>query len=135
MRTLIVEDEFTSRLLLQRLLAPYGETHIAADGKEAIEAFSLAREENAPYNLICLDIMMPEMDGQEVLKTIGKMEEDHGIYGLDGVRIITTTALDDNENIMEAFKAQCEAYMIKPIYTKKLFGHLESLGLPGKSQQ
>ena len=66
MKTLIVEDDFTSRLYLQELLKGYGPTHIAVNGKEAIEATHLALEAGEPYNLICLDIMMPEMDGQHV---------------------------------------------------------------------
>ena len=79
MKTLIVEDEFTSRRLLQKILAAYGECDIAIHGKEALEAFRLARDEREPYDLICLDIMMPEMDGQETLKMIRKTEEEMGI--------------------------------------------------------
>ncbi|HBN09144.1 MAG TPA: response regulator, partial [Cyanobacteria bacterium UBA8530] len=61
MRILIVEDDFTSRRLLQKILAPYGECEIAINGKEAVSAVELAWGEDAPYHLICLDIMMPEM--------------------------------------------------------------------------
>lgn len=75
MKTLIVEDDFTSRLLLQTFLNPYGESHVAVDGIEAIEAFMLACAEKYPYDLVCLDIMMPRMDGHEVLKRIRGMEE------------------------------------------------------------
>ena len=42
MRILIVEDDFTSRMLLQKILAPYGECSAAADGEEAIRAFGAA---------------------------------------------------------------------------------------------
>ncbi len=79
MRILIVEDDFTSRRLLQKILAPYGECDIAVDGKEALEAFTLAVREGRRYRLICLDIMMPEMDGQQVLKKIRQMEKELGI--------------------------------------------------------
>ena len=43
MRALIAEDDFTSRLLMQKLLAPYGESHVAINGKEALEAYTAAR--------------------------------------------------------------------------------------------
>ncbi len=65
MRSLVVDDELISRMLLQKLLAPLGECHIAVNGKEAIEAFLLADETRQPYDLICLDIMMPGIDGQK----------------------------------------------------------------------
>ena len=129
MRILIVEDDSSSRVLLQKILAQYGETHVATNGKEAVEAFRTARGEQRSYDLICLDIMMPEMDGHEVLKEIRALEEGQGITGLDGVKIIMTTALSDGKNIMNAFNAQCEAYVVKPVDKKKLLEHMEALGL------
>ena len=47
MKALIVEDDFTSRLLLQELLKPYGATHIAVNGREAVEAVRIAVERRA----------------------------------------------------------------------------------------
>jgi two-component system chemotaxis response regulator CheY len=124
MRTLIVEDDFTSRLLLQKLLEPYGECHITVNGREAVDAFRLARREGRSYDLICLDIMMPEMDGQTVLKEIRALEKDAGIPEGDGVKILMTTALKDGKNVMTAFRELCDAYLTKPIDRAKL---LESL--------
>lgn len=129
MKTLIVEDEFISRKLLQSFLAPFGETDIAINGVEAIEAFKLALDENQPYDLICLDIMMPELDGQSVLKELRKLEEEKDILGLDGVKVIMTTALSDPQNIKLAFKEQCEAYLIKPISKDKILTMIKKLEL------
>jgi two-component system chemotaxis response regulator CheY len=54
MKTLIVEDDFTSRVLLQELLKSYGPSHIAVNGKEAIDAVRMSLEKEEPYDLICL---------------------------------------------------------------------------------
>jgi two-component system chemotaxis response regulator CheY len=124
MRTLIVEDDFSSRLLLQKFLEPYGECHIAVNGREAVDAFRLARRDGPPYDLICLDIMMPEMDGQTVLKEIRALEKDAGIPEGDGVKILMTTSLKDGKNVMTAFRELCDAYLVKPVDRAKL---LESL--------
>ena len=70
MRFLIVEDDFTSRRLMQKLLSPYGESDIAVNGIEAVTAFKAAVAEKEPYALICLDVMMPEMDGFAVLDAL-----------------------------------------------------------------
>jgi two-component system chemotaxis response regulator CheY len=129
MRTLIVEDEFTSRRLLQKILEPYGEVDIASDGQEAVEAFGLALNENRPYDLICLDIMMPKMDGQEALKEFRHIEDGLGIHGLDGVKILMTTVLKDPQNVMAAFRSQCEGYLVKPIRRDRLHEQLLKLGL------
>ena len=47
MRALIAEDDFTSRLLMQKLLAPYGEVHVAINGREALEAFTAGQAQAA----------------------------------------------------------------------------------------
>ena len=129
MRTLIVEDDFTSRLLLQSFLSQYGECHIAVNGKEAVAAFRAARESRRPYDLVCMDIMMPEMDGQTAVREIRAFEEAGGTLSTEGVKIIMTTALDDVKNVVESFKALCDAYLFKPIDMEMLLGHLRDLHL------
>ncbi len=129
MRTLIVEDDFTSRLLLQSFLSQYGECHIAVSGKEAVAAFSAAREHGQNYDLICMDIMMPEMDGQVAVEKIRALEEAGGTLSTAGVKIIMTTALDDVKNVVKSFKSLCDAYVFKPIDTGKLLGHIKELHL------
>ena len=114
MKTLIVEDDFTSRLLLQELLKSYGPSHIAVNGKEAVEAVQVALETGKPYDLICLDIMMPEMDGQEALRLIREQEESRGILSSRGAKIVMTTALDDPRNVMVAYISLCDANLTKP---------------------
>lgn len=129
MRILIVEDDFVSRRLLLTILSKYGQCDIAVNGTEAIEAFKLSLDEGKRYDLICLDIMMPEKDGHQVLKEIRDIEKSFGILGLDGVKVIMTTALADTKNIVDAFREQCEAYMVKPIEKNKLMNKIEELGL------
>ena len=130
-KILIVEDEFGSRKLLQKFLSPYGICDMAVDGEEAVEAFSIAMNEEEPYDLVCLDIMLPKKDGQQVLKEIRDIEKEKGIFGYKGVKIIMTTALSDPKNILEAFKSQCEAYIPKPITKQKLLEEMKGLGLLG----
>lgn len=120
MKTLVVEDDFTSRVLLQALMSPYGECHVAINGKEAVRAYCLAWDAGEPYDLICLDIMMPEMDGQAVLQEIRAREESWGFRSNLGATIIMTTALDDAHNIMDAFHGLCDGYLVKPIGRDKL---------------
>ena len=130
MKTLIVEDDFLARSLLSTILSEYGTCHVAVNGKEALEAIERAFKESDPYDLICLDIMMPVMDGQETLLGLRRMEEGLGIKGADTTKVIMVTAIDDSKNIMKAFRqGQCEAYLTKPIDRRKLIGHVRDLGL------
>jgi two-component system, chemotaxis family, chemotaxis protein CheY len=129
MKTLIVEDDFTSRLLLQEFLKPYGEVHIAVNGREAVSAVSTALDQRHPYDLICLDIMMPEMDGQEALRIIRAKEDALGVTPRGGAKIVMTTALDQSRNIIQAFRALCDAYLVKPISKPKLLAQLRDFQL------
>jgi len=131
MKILIVEDDFVSRRLLQNMIEAYGKVDIAVNGIEALEAFKLAIDEQAAYDLICIDILMPEMNGQELLKAIKHHEEMLGIYGMDGVKVIMTTSIGDFGNIKSAFIEQCDAYMVKPIDREQLVNKLKELKLVG----
>ena len=129
MKTLIVEDDFTSRLLLQELLKSYGPVHIAVNGREAIAAVRLALKAVEPYDLICLDIMLPEMDGHEVLQQIRALEEARDISLTCGAKIVMTTTLGDIKNVAAAYRELCDGYLVKPIGKAKLLDELRRLRL------
>ena len=130
MKTLIVEDDFLARSLLSTMLSEHGLCHVAVNGREAIDAIETAFIEGVPYDLVCLDIMMPVMDGQQTLQELRQLEERYGIHGLDSTKVIMITAFDDSQNIMKAFRlGQCEAYLTKPLDRKKLLFHIKELGL------
>jgi two-component system chemotaxis response regulator CheY len=129
MKALVVEDDSVSRKLLQSILLNHGECNVAVNGMEAMESFVSALAEEHPYDLICLDIMMPELDGLETLKKIREVESDVGIGGLDGVKIIITSQLADKEHILKAFREGSEAYLVKPLDRTKLAELLTQLHL------
>ena len=130
MKILIAEDDFIARRILKDILSPYGDCDIVIDGDEAIQAFRLAWEENRPYDLICMDIMMPNVDGQEALKKIREMEKQRGIKALSEVKVIMVTALGDPKTVVESFyKGGATSYIVKPINKQKLLQEVRNLGL------
>jgi two-component system, chemotaxis family, chemotaxis protein CheY len=129
LHTLIVEDEFTSRMILNTLLLPLGPCDVAWNGQEALEAFSAAMRADR-YGLVCLDINMPgDRDGHAVLKAIREIERAAGVTPLNRVKVIMTTASRDPESITGAFRSECDAYLIKPIDRTTLRSKLLHLGL------
>ncbi|MGD9200699.1 MAG: response regulator [Chitinispirillia bacterium] len=129
MKILIAEDDMSCQLIMKKILSPYGECHIVKNGQEAVKAFIDGHNNSEPFDLICLDIMMPVMDGQEVLHEIRKWEDINEVYKKESVKIIMITALNDNVNIMKSFREQCEAYVVKPIEKEKLIAEINLLGL------
>lgn len=128
MRSLIVEDDLICRTILAEYLSPLGIVHSASNGQEGLDLFRHAVKEEKTYDLICLDIMMPGLSGQEVLEELRGMERESGILVGDGAKIIMTTALDDPKNVFKAFRNECEGYLVKPIKKKDLYATLEKLG-------
>ncbi|MDL2209577.1 response regulator [Desulfovibrio sp. OttesenSCG-928-O18] len=130
MRFLVVDDDFLTRSLIQRLLHPYGFTDVATDGEEAVEAFRLALKEGEPYDLITLDILMPNIDGQEALREIREIEKEMSIPEDKAVKVIMVSGLDDAKEVHDAFfLGSATSYMVKPIHNQALFDEISSLGL------
>ena len=80
------------------------------------------------YDLICLDVMMPVMDGYQALKNIRDIEREHHVDPADQAKVIMTTALNEEKNVKKAFELGCTVYCAKPIDLEKLKGMLEKLG-------
>ncbi len=129
MRILIVEDDIISRFLLTEYMSAYGTCYTAVDGEEAVDAVRKALENREPFDVICLDIKMPKKDGQEALRDIRELEEAKGIMLGDGAKIVMTTTMSDADSIMEAFRQQCDAYLVKPISKEKMEKELQKLGM------
>ncbi len=129
MKILLAEDDFATRKFMDKQLSQYGECDVMVDGEEAVDAFMMALEDDEPYDLVCLDVMMPVMDGYQVLKAIRGIEAQRGIPKKNSVKVIMTTALNDERNVKLAFELGCEAYVGKPIDVEKFEKVLNKLGL------
>ena len=129
MKSLVVEDEFVARCVLQRFLARYGECDVAVDGDEAIGAVTQAIANAASYDLICLDIGLPKLDGQGVLERIRTLEMGQGVQLGHGCRVIMITIATASDQVMGAFRGGADAYLTKPISLDSLTRELQSLRL------
>jgi two-component system chemotaxis response regulator CheY len=134
MRILIAEDDFISRKLMMRFLSKYGECDVTVDGNEAIEAFKMALDSGEGYDLICMDVMMPFVDGFQALQKIREIEKDNQIPEEKSSKIIMTTALSEGKNVTRAFELGCTAYAGKPIDRDKFENELRKLDLIGSEK-
>lgn len=130
MKILIVDDEpgIQKRLIL--LLGLYGDSHLAIDGLEAVAAVERALDEKSPYQLICMDLTMPNMDGFQALAEIRSLEEASGIRLVDRVKILIISGTDNPGDIARAYQeGNCNGYLTKPFGRKDLYAQLEKIGL------
>lgn len=129
MNILIVEDDDVSRKFMVKFLSKYGKCKTAEDGERAVEMYKKATEKKQPYDLICLDIVMPKLDGYETLEQIRKYEEEQGISRNQGVKVIMTSGMDASTNVTKAFELGCVAYTSKPIDLVQFDSLLQELRL------
>lgn len=123
MRILLAEDDFVTRKFMTGFLSKYGECDVTVDGMEAVDAFMMALEDEEPYDLVVLDIMMPVMDGYQALMGIRNLEKERNIPEENQVKVIMATALNDEKNVKMAFELGCTVYSGKPIDQEK-FEHV-----------
>jgi two-component system chemotaxis response regulator CheY len=134
MKILIAEDDIVSRRFLLKFLSEYGECDVVIDGMETLDAYLISVKEKEPYDVICLDIMMPKVDGIKVLKAIRDFEKQRGVMPDKKVKIVMITALADTEHFHKASELGCEAYATKPIDTDKLIEVMKDLDIIKKEQ-
>jgi two-component system, chemotaxis family, chemotaxis protein CheY len=129
MKMLVAEDDFISQLLMKEYLNPYGTVHVAVSGREAVTRASDALVAGEPFDLICLDIMMPDMDGQQALRAIRGAETTLAASPGWRSKIVMTTALAEQDQIIEAFQSQCDGYLVKPFDRSSVAATLSQIGI------
>jgi len=107
MRVLLIDDSTTMRKIQRRALSTLGIENVdeASNGREGVDKL-LA--ENYAYNMVLLDMNMPEMGGMEVLKTVRADPNSNNIP------ISMCTSVADKEQVMEAIKSGASNYVVKP---------------------
>lgn len=129
MKILLAEDDFVTRKFMTGFLSKYGECDVTVDGMEAVDAFMMALEDGEPYDLVCLDIMMPVMDGYQALMGIRNLEKERNVPPELAAKVIMTTALNEEKNVKMAFELGCSVYSGKPIDQERFEQALKKFGL------
>ncbi|MEI8389604.1 MAG: response regulator [bacterium] len=130
MKSLVVDDDFTCAFMYKLQLSKYGQCDTFSNGLDAIKAYEASLNSSNPYDLMLIDIMMPDMNGYEVLKIIREIEEEKLISFPFNAKIILTTGLDDTENRQNEKELDhiSETYLVKSNDPNALMNKLILLG-------
>jgi two-component system chemotaxis response regulator CheY len=116
MRILIVEDDALGTQFLLSILKRHGQCHVAANGREAVQAYCQAVEEADPFNVIFMDIMMPVMNGLDALERIREFELFNAHRLPKSAVAVMTTASGDSPDMVRAYCCcSAFAYLVNPI--------------------
>lgn len=130
MRVLIVEDDSISGKMLLKILSAFGQCDLVDNGQEAIDVFTQKLDQAEPYDLICMDISMPELDGQNALCQIRNIEKQAGINSGLEVKVVMITASSETNQVNDAlFNGGASAYFVKPLQVEAFLKELKRLNL------
>ncbi|MFP4052524.1 MAG: response regulator [Phycisphaerae bacterium] len=130
MRILVVDDEYVSRTKLKALLSGHGDVDAVPDGETALRMFDRARQESVPYALVTMDVNMPDMNGQEVVRRMREIEQG-GDSSVSEAKILMVTVTSNSRDIMSSFREGAEWYIVKPVTPEKISEALEKIALGG----
>lgn len=106
------------------------EVHVSGNGREGLEAFKAALDQGSPFDLVCMDVMMPEMDGPAAIIGIRAFEEEIGIKEkISRVKVLMTTGLGETDSALDSIRNLYDGILTKPVRLNTLMATLASLGL------
>lgn len=129
MYTLVVDDEIVSRTKLETLMGTFGQCQSAENGGQALTLFQNALDDDNGFELILLDIDMPDMQGTEVLKCLRAVEETCAGSTNPRAVVIMVTAQADQDHVMACIQNGCNDYITKPFNIDTIKDKLSKLGL------
>jgi len=130
MKILIIDDEKISRKVLLKQLEGVGSCTAVDDSEKGLKMVEKALEKKKPYDLITLDVSMPRMNGQSLLKSIRKKEKGLKIKKADRTKILMVTSRMNISTIKECIKYGCDGYLSKPVTRYQILGSLGNMGFP-----
>lgn len=129
-KCLVVDDDELGREIIAQYLQNVPVVDTAFDGRDAVKKFQAAVTEGTPYELILLDIVMPDMDGITAGKEIRKLEKELALPADKQVKIVMLTALNTPKDVMQSMLAvQSSAYLVKPVEPEQVHKTISQLGL------
>ena len=129
LKILIAEDDESNRKFLTKLLSKFGEVTAVGDGFQAVKSYMLALDEREPFQLVCLDVMMPKIDGYKALDAIRDLEGKYALIEGERAKIVMISALDEGGFDEELAGNQYDCYMSKPIDILEFEMNLKRMGM------
>ena len=129
-KILIVDDSAAIREQLTAILSPLAECHVAANGQEAVDKIRETQGKAKNFELVIMDVIMPEKDGLTAVKEIREFEKENGWSGNDTLTIIIATTIKDPSRILIAqYECGADAYIAKPFTEETVLQTLRNNGL------
>ena len=125
LKILAIDDEFAALTKMKAMLSTFGECEVATSGAQTIDLIREAIQEGKYFDLITIDIELPDIDGIALLSEILREEKQ---YNLCAVKLMVS-ASSTPSNVCRAKKQNCDGFLVKPIKKDILHQKLHTLGV------
>lgn len=129
MRVLIVDDNKINRRFLESLLNKHADCYMDVNGKDAINTFEKSLEDKKYFDVILMDVMMPEVDGLQALNIIRDIERKMNIPKEDAVKVVVISALNNIIEVEMMLDEEKELFIHKPIQIEELIFVFKKLNI------
>ena len=129
MKILVVDDEMVSRTKLKLIMENFGRCEAVDNGKDALAMFQKGHAQGSPFDLIMLDIDMPQMDGVEVLSAMIEAEIELNVSKSHKAKILMVTSYTDKDRVVSCIQSGCDDYIAKPFDLQVIGKKLARLGV------
>lgn len=129
MKILVVDDDLASRKKMERIMCSFGSCQAVESGNAAMEAFLDALNQGQPFDLVSLDIVMPDKDGIETLLDLREVERALGGPEPKRATVIMVTSKSEKDSLITCVQAGCDDYIIKPFDREVVARKLTKFGI------
>lgn len=129
LKILVAEDDLANRKFLTKLLGKYGDVTVVSNGFDAVKEYMQSLDDRNPYRLVCLDVMMPRLDGYKALDAIRELEGKNAMIPSERAKIMMISALDEGGFDEELAGNLYDCYMSKPIDILEFEMNLKRMGM------
>ena len=129
MNILVIEDDSTTHELIKTILSAYNDVVIEETGMAGIERFTDAMINFTYFDVVMVDLGLPDIDGTYTLKLLKRFEKVKAINSSNQAKIIAMTATADENKVKECLMSGCSGFIIKPVTKENLNKALSPYGV------
>jgi len=115
MKTLVIDTDRAIMDAVSAIFCKKGGCDWAEDGEKGLDMIKSAFKQGQPYDLIVLEIVLPEVSGYTIIKEVRNLELNMNISPIDEVKIIVLTYRSDEPTLLQAFRNGATGWVSKPI--------------------
>jgi two-component system chemotaxis response regulator CheY len=125
MRVLTIEDDPTAQMVLKNILCKFADVTESANGEEGLQTFCAALKDGNGFDLVCLDIGLPDVQGNDLLRMLRKTEAENPAKPSV---VLVMTASHEIQIVQKMITLGADGYFVKPVNRVKLVVRLRELG-------